>query len=128
MPRVMPLLAAMAYRELLRFEVFVVRKDFAGLYARVRRCPVEEHSPGGKSVAEICTAVEFACLWYWRDVFCLQRSAAAVCLLKHFGVSAQLVIGAQLTPFKAHAWVEVEGQVVNDRTYVTELYAVLDRC
>jgi len=59
---------------------------------------------------------------------CLQRSAATACLLKRFGVSAQLVIGAQQMPFKAHAWVEVDGVVVNDKPYTSEIYTVLDRC
>jgi hypothetical protein len=39
-----------------------------------------------------------------------------------------MVIGAQQMPFKAHAWVEVSGQVVNDQPYTREMYAVLDRC
>jgi hypothetical protein len=43
-------------------------------------------------------------------------------------VSAHLVIGAQQMPFKAHAWVEVDGIVVNDKQYIGELYAILDRC
>jgi hypothetical protein len=37
------------------------------------------------------------------------------------------VIGAQRIPFKAHAWVEVEGRVVNDKPYMSEMYAIVDR-
>ena len=57
-----------------------------------------------------------------------QRSAATACLLRQYGVAAKLVIGAQQMPFKAHAWVEVEDLVVNDKPYMHEMYAVLDRC
>jgi hypothetical protein len=39
-----------------------------------------------------------------------------------------MVIGARQIPFKAHAWVEVDGRVVNDKTYAAEIYAVLERC
>jgi hypothetical protein len=39
-----------------------------------------------------------------------------------------MIIGAQLLPFKAHAWVEVDGRVVNDKSYTREMYQVLDRC
>ena len=39
-----------------------------------------------------------------------------------------MVIGAQQMPFKAHAWVEVGGSVVNDKPYTPEMYQVLDRC
>jgi hypothetical protein len=31
-------------------------------------------------------------------------------------------------PFKAHAWVEVGGHIVNDKPYTREMYAILDRC
>ena len=62
------------------------------------------------------------------EVLCLQRSAATACLLKGRGIHAEKVIGAQQMPFKAHAWVEVDGRVVNDKPYTPEMYAVLDRC
>jgi len=39
-----------------------------------------------------------------------------------------MFICALQMPFKAHAWVEVDGLVVNDKPYTPELYGVLDRC
>jgi hypothetical protein len=39
-----------------------------------------------------------------------------------------MVIGTQRMPFQSHAWVEVDGRVVSDKTYLAELYVVLDRC
>jgi len=38
-----------------------------------------------------------------------------------------MIIGAQQMPFRAHAWVEVGGRVVNDKPYIREVYAALDR-
>lgn len=61
-------------------------------------------------------------------MLCLQRSAATALLLKEHGIPAQLVIGAQQIPFRAHAWVELHGRVINDKPYMPEVYAVLDRC
>jgi hypothetical protein len=49
-------------------------------------------------------------------------------LLKQCGVAAEMVIGAQQLPFKSHAWVEVDGSVVNDKPYMREMYAIVDRC
>jgi hypothetical protein len=72
--------------------------------------------------------MDMALIWYPKQVLCLQRSAATACLLKAYGVRAQMVIGAQQMPFRAHAWVEMEGRVVNDRPYIPEMYPVLDRC
>jgi hypothetical protein len=39
-----------------------------------------------------------------------------------------MVIGAQQIPLRTHAWVEVDGQVINDKPYMRELYSVLDLC
>ena len=124
----MSLPAARAYVSLLRLEPFLVRGNFAGLYDRVRRQRTRAHRDAKFTMEQLCHAVDLACIWYWKQVLCLQRSAAAVSLLRHYGVEAQLVIGAQLKPFQAHAWVEVNGRVVNDNSYTNELYAVLDRC
>lgn len=124
----MSLLTIRAYLALIRFDYFLARKNFAGLNRAVRRRPCRSGLLTGATAEQICDAVDLACMWYWKHVLCLQRSAATACLLKDHGVPAQLVIGAQHTPFRAHAWVEVNGRVVNDKSYTNELYAVLDRC
>lgn len=117
-----------AYFSLIRFDLYLKRKDFTSLYNRVRNYPTGDRASSSSSVEAICSAVDMACIWYWKEVRCLQRSAATTCLLKQLGVSAQLVLGVQQIPFKAHAWVEVEGNVVNDKAYVREMYSVLERC
>jgi len=117
-----------AYSKLVLFDSYVAQNDFAGLYAKVRNTPLTQKSISGHCVPRICLAVDLACIWYWKEVLCLQRSAATACLLKRYGVAAELVIGAQQMPFKAHAWVEVDRKVVNDKPYMSEMYQVLDRC
>jgi len=124
----MPLLVLKAYLKLIHFDLYLARGNFAALYNKVRVYPIAKKSPTPDAVERICHAVDMACIWYWKEALCLQRSAAAACLLKKYGVPAQLVIGAQQIPFKAHAWVEVGGRVVNDKPYTQEMYAVLDRC
>jgi hypothetical protein len=122
------LLVLQAYLSLMRFDLYLARGDFETLYDKVRSCPVRQRAVSRDAAGEICAAVDMACIWYWKEALCLQRSAATVCLLRKHGVVAELVIGAQQMPFKAHAWVEVEGQVVNDKRYIGELYATLERC
>jgi prolyl oligopeptidase len=117
-----------AYSELILFDFYVGRDDFQGLYRRVRNSRVAQKACSPDAAQLICRAVDLACIWYWKEALCLQRSAAAACLLKRHGVAAELVIGTQQIPFKAHAWVEVAGAVVNDRPYTPEMYQVLDRC
>jgi len=117
-----------AYLSLIRFDMYLARGDFEALYKKVRSCSVQQRAVSPDATEAICSAMDMACIWYWKEALCLQRSAATVCLLRKYAVSAELVIGAQQMPFKAHAWVEVEGQVVNDKSYMGELYATLDRC
>ena len=116
-----------AYLELVRFGFHIRRRNFAALHFAVRSSRVHKHTPRCSSLEELCRAVDLACIWYGKKVLCLQRSAAATCLLRRHGIPAQLVIGAQQIQFNAHAWVEVEGRVVNDRAYMPEMYAVLER-
>ena len=124
----MTFLVLRAYLRLVQFDLYLARGNFHALYDKVRTFPITEMPTSVDSTERICAAVDMACIWYWKEVLCLQRSAATACLLKHYGVPAQMMIGAQQMPFKAHAWVEVQGQVVNDKPYMREMYAVLDRC
>ena len=124
----MSALALKAYVMLVRFEVYLIREDFPGLCDKVRRYPVREKSAGNNAIEQVCTATDLACIWYWKEVLCLQRSAATACILKERGIPSKMVIGAQQIPFKAHAWVEVEGRVVSDKPHMRETYAVLDVC
>ena len=124
----MSFLVLQAYLKLIQFDIYLARKDFAALYNKVRMFPLGKKGPSQDAVDRICAAVDMACIWYWKEALCLQRSSALACLLKRYGVPARMVIGAQQMPFKAHAWVEVDGRVVNDKPYTPELYAVLDKC
>lgn len=124
----MSFLVLQAYAQLIRMGVYIKRGNFEALYNTVRDCPIGKGPVQPTLVEQICSAVDIASIWYWKEALCLQRSAATTCLLKRFGVRAYLVIGAQQMPFMAHAWVEVNGRVVNDKAYLPRLYAVLDRC
>ena len=124
----MSFLVLRAYLLLIRFDLYLVRGNFSELYDKVRSYPIGKKTMSAEAIEQICSAMDMACIWYWKEALCLQRSAATACLLKRYGIPAQMVIGAQQMPFKAHAWVEVEGRVVNDKPYTPEMYAVLDRC
>lgn len=124
----MHFLVLKAYLWLIVFDFHLAYGSLEKLYHKVRSVPLgrEARSPG--RIETLCSAIDVACIWYPKKVLCLQRSATTACLLKKYGIPAQLVIGAQQMPFKAHAWVEAEGRIVNDKPYMSEIYAVLDRC
>ncbi len=121
-------LVLQAYSKLIYFDFHLARGNFAALYQKVRKYRIGSPAELPDVTERVCAAVDMACIWYWKEVLCLQRSAATACLLKRYGVPAQMMIGAQQMPFRAHAWVEVDGRVVNDKPYVREMYAVLDQC
>lgn len=124
----MSFLVVRAYLTLICIDFYLARGSFSAIYDRVGNYPLSKRAPVEGVVERICSAVDMASIWYWKEVLCLQRSAVATCLLRHYGVPTQMVIGAQRTPFKAHAWVEVNGRVVNDKPYTPGMYSVLDRC
>ena len=62
------------------------------------------------------------------DASCLRQSLLIWWLLLRRGLAAELRIGAgNREEFLAHAWVELEGRLVNERTDVTERYRPFDR-
>lgn len=117
-----------SYMRLIQFDLYLARGNFQALYEKVRLHRIKPTPTSPCIVEKVCSSVDLACIWYWKEALCLQRSAATVCLLRSHGIPAELIIGAQQLPFKAHAWVEVGGRVVNDKSYTPELYVELERC
>ncbi len=102
---------------------------FHRFYRLLRSWPTFGEPPkDSELIARICTAVDRASTFYFKQAWCLQRSVTAVFLLRLRGVEAELVIAVMRIPFLAHAWVEVAGRVVNDHPVVQQKFAVLERC
>ena len=113
---------------LLYFEWIMRFRGFKRLLQVIEREGSTPRVDVGFSSQELCRAVDLACVCYVKQVLCLQRSAATTLLLRRHGWTAEMVIGAKLVPFESHAWVEIDGCVVNDKPYMSELYEVLERC
>jgi len=54
---------------------------------------------------------------------CLPRSIAVVLVCRAYGVWPTWCTGARLEPFRAHAWVEAEGEPVGEGFGAGELYS-----
>jgi hypothetical protein len=118
-------LAARAWLGLAAFDLALLA-GFARVHERVRACRVNPRREG-LLLEPIVWAVDEACVWYLKPTPCLQRSAVAACLLRRHGIDAELVIGYRALPFESHAWVEVDGRVVNDRPQYQKFFTVLER-
>lgn len=114
---------------LLYFDWIIRRGEFRELHRLVADEPVRSTTSARLApYKDLCRAMDYACVLYFKRVLCLQRSAATTILLRRHGWNAEMVIGAQVLPFKSHAWCEVNGAVVNDRPYMQDIYEVLERC
>jgi hypothetical protein len=117
-----------AYSELIAHDLYTARHGFASLHMRVKLFPLRGVSSGSDLTEAIAVAVDIACCFYPKQVLCLKRSAVLVKLLREKGIPARMVIGAQKLPFKAHAWVDVDGQIIHDRLASRETFFVLEIC
>lgn len=113
---------------LLAYDVLNTTRPFRTIYSMVKDWKVVSGHAGPDTIDCVCNAVNYACVWYPKQALCLQRSFVTTYLLRRYGVTAQMVLGAQKLPFKAHAWVEVQGTSVNERSNVQATYAIWDRC
>jgi hypothetical protein len=122
-------LMAESYLLLLWTEFIMLFVNLKALHRQLqRREPRNSSADRCHHVDGICRAMDVACAFYPKQVLCLQRSVATTLLLRRYGIRAEMLIGAQLLPFKSHAWVEVDGTVVNDKPYMREIYRVLESC
>ncbi len=113
---------------LLAYDILSALCRFKTLYSMVRGWKVGGKAGRTEIVDRVCMAVNYACACYPKQALCLQRSFVTTYLLRRQGIAALMVLGAQKLPFKAHAWVEVDGRAINERSNVQATYAVWDRC
>ena len=113
---------------LLVYDVLNTFCSFQTIHWTIRQWKVAKRPSDKDTVARVCMAINYACIWYPKRALCLQRSFVTTYLLRKSGVPAQLLMGAQKVPFKAHAWVEIEGGAINERSNVQATYAVWERC
>lgn len=120
------MLIARAWLELVFIDLMWFR-GFKALRSLVppRTAPIPPDSE--KALEEVVKAVDAARVLYVKPVMCLQHSIVVIRLLRRRGVDAHLVIAAQLMPIRAHAWVEVAGNVVTDKVEAQESFCILDR-
>ncbi len=109
-------------------DYLLARNDFPGIHRRVQQYRLRKTEPLPDAEAKACWALNNAAVFYPRRAECLQRSAVLTCLLRRYGLPAEMVIGTQKLPFRAHAWVELDGRVVNDKQDMPQLYGEIARC
>jgi len=107
------LLVCRALYELARYEAIIWLRGFGCIQRELSRQSIAPKPTSPELEQAICDAVLLATCLYWKPVLCLQRAVCAVRLLRKDGIAGRLVIGYRPSPFFSHAWVEVDGRIVN---------------
>jgi hypothetical protein len=123
----MSLIVWSAYLDLVKFDLWRIANGFPYIYKQIGRVRVNRPDTTNLPIERLSHAVDVACIWYWKEVLCLQRSVTLAGLLRKRGINADVVIGVHHSPFRSHAWVEVDGIVIGDKRSVVQRYKVLDR-
>ena|SRR5579872_3512707 len=113
---------------LLLYDLLSISCRFETIHSIVKQWKVSNRAADHDTLAGVITAINYACIWYPKQALCLQRSFVTAYLLRRKGIQAQIVLGAQQLPFRAHAWIEVDGLAVNERSNVQATYTVWERC
>jgi hypothetical protein len=111
--------------EMARYDVLSRVSGFPGIRRRMK--PARACAPRASAVEAVCEAVGCMGSFYWKPLLCLQRSIVTARLLRAMGIQADVVIGYRANPFFSHAWVEVDGRVVNDSPAYRNKLQLLDR-
>ena len=100
-----------AWRQLLWFDL----QCLMGVQGRLLSLPEPSYRRSRNlSTEAFAHALNLAAMFYWKEVLCLQGSIALARLLRRQGVQSAVVIGYRPNPFVAHAWVTVDGRVLNE--------------
>jgi hypothetical protein len=114
-----------AFWEMARYDALSRICGFPGVRKRMKRRRASP--PRAAAVEAVCDAVGRMSSFYWKPLLCLQRSIVTARMLRVMGVQADVVIGYRAHPFFSHAWVEVDGRVVNDSQAYQSKLQILDR-
>jgi hypothetical protein len=75
---------------------------------------------------QLYDTVERAATWYYKQTWCLPRSAAAALLLRSHGIDGRVILGCRRVPLSVHAWIEVNGRIVRADRQLRRIYRIVD--
>lgn len=84
-------------------------------------------TPEQKEIDKMAYILDKACILYPAKILCLAWASTFVMLFLKRGWCCELVMGIQTSPFYAHAWVELNGKIINDDSQLQERLAPIFR-
>ncbi|HLO01935.1 MAG TPA: lasso peptide biosynthesis B2 protein [Symbiobacteriaceae bacterium] len=120
-----PLLWVEALGRLVLLERRLRREPFTRVVARLQ--PARQDQSASEPNLRIVTVVQRCATWMPFKAECLQIALVTYQMLARRGMPVTFHLGAQKSPFAAHAWVSCRGRVLTDRPEVAQLYPELLR-
>ena len=96
-------------------------RTVARIHARTPNATAGADAPD-ELVARLDRLVAVAAAWYPGRALCLERSLVLYERLRRAGARAELRLGVQAAPFASHAWIERNGEPLNDVLEHTEQF------
>ncbi len=98
---------------------------FARTVAMARRVSHARRQAQPTLAPEVCRRVALAAVFYPGRARCLEQSLALYVLLRRRGIPVDLRLGVQPYPFTAHAWLELNGNALNEHPEVIRQFVPL---
>jgi hypothetical protein len=120
-----------AFLMLIKFQ-FILR--FRGMFYMIKR--LQKIASNAKNVEfatdieklnRLVVALNRTCLYFPKQIKCLEWSYCLVSMALQRRIKCNLVIGLQLPPFIAHAWVEINDNVIADSPTLPDELAIILR-
>lgn len=112
----------------LQVDFILRRKGIAGILEKINFYKNKKSvyiDPTPEQIAMLSNALDRACSFYPKKLFCLAWSASFVLMALKMGYKCNLVIGVQSPPFYAHAWAQVGDSVINDDPMIKSRLAII---
>ncbi len=119
-----------AYYTLIRVNVgFGKKKFYRHIHALKRQVKAHKQyiNPNKEQLLQLATAVDKACFFYPQKTKCLEWAICFVTMALRRQYRCNLTVGVQNIPFRAHAWVEANGQIFADDPQLPKQLAVILR-
>ncbi len=116
-----------ATAEVIRTNRLLQNTTIQNLIAELQKFPkVDSRRPSGDlKIASLMSALNAAFSLDRTKNQCLAYSYSLVRMARRLNIPASLVIGVKTKPFLSHAWVEFQGEVINDDRHLREKLSVI---
>lgn len=115
-----------AFMQLAKVHRFLKRQGIKGVLDAIDATPKKNLIvPNQLQIQELANLVDAASMLYPKKTFCLAWAATFVILARKRNWDSQLAIGVQAHPFYAHAWAQIDSNVIHDDPVIAQVLSLI---